>query len=253
MSTARTELGGRHGRGPRGTDPATPLRFGYTPTVSHRKIEIIPGLTHIDCKLLPFYTPKEMEGFLDMTQLIKESSLNWSSLDSYIQELSTYGGKTWSLPGTFDLGTIAALSCHAAATWLLTSSSFTPSGATDTLFFRKDILDRHGLSPPATWRDLLELAERFNGTNTETGEGEGDLFGTCFYWQNAACATPTYATAREWSAHGRGGGEGLTRTRPQQRPQICSTLRHRCCRPAAPRRGPSLRRTGSSYTSTRWR
>ena len=70
----------------------------------------------MDCKLLPFYSPKEMEGFLDMTQLIKNSSLDWSSLDSYIQELSTYGGKTWSLPLTFDLGTIAA---HAAATWLV--------------------------------------------------------------------------------------------------------------------------------------
>ena len=152
-----------------------------------------------------------MEGFLDMTQLIKNSSLDWSSLDSYIQESSTYGGQIWSLPWTFDLGTIAALSCHAAATWL-TDVIILHTGATDTLFFRKDILDRHGLSPPATWRDLLELAERFNGTNTETGEGEGDLFGTCFYWQNAACASPTYATAREWSAHGRGGGEGLTRT-----------------------------------------
>ena len=186
-----------------------------------------------------------------MTQLIKASPLDWSSLDLYIQQSSTYGGETWSLPWTFDLGTIAALSCHAAATWL-TDIIILHTGATDTLFFRKDILDRHGLSPPATWRDLLELAERFNGTNTETGEGEGDLFGTCFYWQNAACADPTYATAREWSAHGRGGGEGLTRTR-QQRPQICSTLRHRCCRPKASRRGPSLRRTGSSYTSTRWR
>ena len=151
-----------------------------------------------------------MDGFLDMTQLIKASPVvDWSSLDSYIRESSTYGGKTWSFPWTFDLGTIAA---HAAAT-RLTDIIILHTGATDTLFFRKDILDRHGLSPPATWRDLLELAERFNGTNTETGEGEGDLFGTCFYWQNAACANPTDATAREWSAHGRGGGEGLTRTR----------------------------------------
>ena len=54
-----------------------------------------------------------MGGFLDMTQLIKDSSLDWSSLDSYIQKSSTYGGKTWSLPLTFDMGTIAA---HAAAT-----------------------------------------------------------------------------------------------------------------------------------------
>ena len=186
-----------------------------------------------------------------MTQLIKASPLNWSSLDLYIQQSSTYGGETWSLPWTFDLGTIAALSCHAAATWL-TDVIILHTGATDTLFFRKDILDRHGLSPPATWRDLLELAERFNGTNTETGEGEGDLFGTCFYWQNAACTEPIFATPRAYcGAAGRG-----RRTHaypPQQRPQICSTLRHRCCRPKASRRGPSLRRTGSSYTSTRWR
>ena len=53
-----------------------------------------------------------MEGFLDMTQLIKASPLDWSSLDSYIQESSTYGGQIWSLPLTFDLGTIAALSCQ---------------------------------------------------------------------------------------------------------------------------------------------
>ena len=76
-------------------------------------MEIIPGLTHIDCKLLPFYSKEQMEGFLDMTQLIKASPLDWSSLDLYIQKSSTYGGKTWSLPWTFDLGTIAA---HAAAT-----------------------------------------------------------------------------------------------------------------------------------------
>ena len=65
---------------------------------------------------MPFYSKKQMEGFLDMTQLIKNSSYDWSSLDSYIQESSTYGGKIWSLPWTFDLGTIAA---HAAATWLV--------------------------------------------------------------------------------------------------------------------------------------
>ena len=138
-----------------------------------------------------------MDGFLDMTQLIKASPVvDWSSLDSYIRESSTYGGKTWSVPWTFDLGTIAA---HAAATWLTDIILHTPStGATDTLFFRKDILDRHGLSPPATWRDLLELAERFNGTNTETGDGEGDLFGTCFFWQNAACTDPIWVAAREY-------------------------------------------------------
>jgi len=54
-----------------------------------------------------------MDGFLDMTQLIKASPVvDWSSLDSYIRESSTYGGKTWSVPWTFDLGTIAALSCQ---------------------------------------------------------------------------------------------------------------------------------------------
>ena len=53
-----------------------------------------------------------MEGFLDMTQLIKNSSLDWSSLDSFIQKSSTYGGQIWSLPWTFDLGTIAALGCQ---------------------------------------------------------------------------------------------------------------------------------------------
>ena len=63
---------------------------------------------------MPFYSKEQMEGFLDMTQLIKASPVvDWSSLDWYIQELSTYGGKTWSLPLTFDMGTIAA---HAAAT-----------------------------------------------------------------------------------------------------------------------------------------
>ena len=62
---------------------------------------------------MPFYSKKQMEGFLDMTQLIKASPVvDWSSLDSYIQESSTYGGQIWSLPWTFDLGTIAALSCH---------------------------------------------------------------------------------------------------------------------------------------------
>ena len=84
-----------------------------------------------------------MEGFLDMTQLIKASPLDWSSLDSYIQELSTYEGKTWSLPGTFDLGTIAA---RAAATW------------TDIIILHTVWGDRHALLPQGHFGQAWALA-----------------------------------------------------------------------------------------------
>ena len=104
----------------------------------------------MDCKLLPFYSKEQMEGFLDMTQLIKESSLDWSSLDSYIQESSTYGGQIWSLPLTFDMGTIAALSCQLPRRSHLV--------ATDVIILH--LGDRHALLPQGHFGQAWALAAR---------------------------------------------------------------------------------------------
>jgi hypothetical protein len=46
------------------------------------------------------------------------------------------------------------------------------------LFYRTDLFQRHNLSIPDTWEQLLEVAARYNGTDFD-GDGVGD-YPLCF-------------------------------------------------------------------------
>ncbi|GFR47140.1 hypothetical protein Agub_g8830 [Astrephomene gubernaculifera] len=46
------------------------------------------------------------------------------------------------------------------------------------LYYRLDLFSRHGLKVPVTWEELVALARRMNGTDTD-GDGHGDLWGVC--------------------------------------------------------------------------
>jgi ABC-type glycerol-3-phosphate transport system substrate-binding protein len=46
------------------------------------------------------------------------------------------------------------------------------------LYYRRDLFAKHGLTVPQTWDDMLELASRMNGTDTN-GDGQPDLLGAC--------------------------------------------------------------------------
>jgi ABC-type glycerol-3-phosphate transport system substrate-binding protein len=47
------------------------------------------------------------------------------------------------------------------------------------MYYRKDLFERYDLAPPQTWDDMLGLAMRMNGTDTD-GDGRPDLWGACF-------------------------------------------------------------------------
>ena len=154
-----------------------------------------------------------MDGFLDLTQLIKASPIvDWSSLDSYIRESSTYGGKTWSFPWTFDLGTIAA---HAAATWLtdmVSSSSFTPGRQTRSSSARTFWTGTGSHRPPRgvtcwSWRkgSTAPTRRRAMGRATCTGRAS---FGRTPH----ASSNPSQLHVGTTEGR-RGGGKGLTHTR----------------------------------------
>ena len=45
------------------------------------------------------------------------------------------------------------------------------------VYYRKDILDKDGLKPPATWDDYLTIAQKYNGQDLN-GDGQPD-YGSC--------------------------------------------------------------------------
>jgi len=61
------------------------------------------------------------------------------------------------------------------------------------LYYRKDLLDKHGLQPPETWSDLKEAAEQVMAAERQAGNG--DIQG--FVWQGRAYEGLT-CNALEW-------------------------------------------------------
>jgi trehalose/maltose transport system substrate-binding protein len=68
------------------------------------------------------------------------------------------------------------------------------------LYYRKDLLDKHGLPPPATWRELTETAQRIQ--DAERAAGNTRLWG--YVWQGRAYEGLT-CDALEWVASHGGG------------------------------------------------
>jgi trehalose/maltose transport system substrate-binding protein len=69
------------------------------------------------------------------------------------------------------------------------------------LYYRTDLLEKHGATPPKTWVELTETAQAI--MDAERAEGNADIFG--FVWQGAAYEGLT-CNALEW-VKSNGGGQ----------------------------------------------
>ncbi|MGI6851399.1 ABC transporter substrate-binding protein [Mesorhizobium sp. 1B3] len=68
------------------------------------------------------------------------------------------------------------------------------------LYYRKDLLEKHGASVPATWEELTETAKKIQ--DAERAEGNSDIWG--FVWQGSAYEGLT-CNALEWVKSSGGG------------------------------------------------
>jgi multiple sugar transport system substrate-binding protein len=96
-----------------------------------------------------FVTP----GFLeDITDRVKaDASLKWDDVGPFFRDFSaTYQGKVYTIPldGDFHM-----------------------------VYYRKDLLDKDGLKPPATWDEYIAIATKYQGQDLN-GDGQKD-YGSC--------------------------------------------------------------------------
>ena len=110
--------------------------------------------------------------FADLTGKIDATTLS-SHFPSIIAN-NTVGGKLVALPFFTDAG---------------------------VLYYRRDLLDRHGLKPPRTWAELEAAARAIRERERAAGQG-GDMQG--FVWQGKAYEGLT-VNALEWVASSQGG------------------------------------------------
>ncbi len=92
-------------------------------------------------------------GYLaDLTDRVNnDPQLDWQDIGPFFRDFNaTYDGKVYTIPldGDFHM-----------------------------VYYRKDILDKDGVKPPATWDDYLTIAEKYNGQDLN-GDGQPD-YGSC--------------------------------------------------------------------------
>jgi multiple sugar transport system substrate-binding protein len=92
-------------------------------------------------------------GYLaDLTDRVtNDAQLDWQDIGPFFRDFNaTYNGKVYTIPldGDFHM-----------------------------VYYRKDILDKDGLKPPATWDDYLTIAAKYQGQDLN-GDGEPD-YGSC--------------------------------------------------------------------------
>lgn len=116
------------------------------------------------------WAPQLADHFVDMTELAKD--LAPQHFPSII-ESQTVNGKLVALP------------------------IFTDAPA---LYYRKDLLEKHGATPPKTWEELTATAQKIQ--DAERAEGKSDLWG--YVWQGNAYEGLT-CNALEWIASFGGG------------------------------------------------
>ena len=89
---------------------------------------------------------------LDITDRVNaDSQLNWQDIGPFFRDFNaTYNGKVYTVPldGDFHM-----------------------------VYYRKDILEKDGVKPPATWDDYLAIAAKYNGKDLN-GDGTPD-YGSC--------------------------------------------------------------------------
>ncbi len=99
-------------------------------------------------------------GYLeDLTDRVQgDSSLQWNDIAPFFRDFSaTYKGRVYTIPldGDFQM-----------------------------VYYRKDLLQKDGLQPPATWDDYISIASHFQGKDLN-GDGKTD-YGSCIAMVRAA-------------------------------------------------------------------
>ena len=96
-----------------------------------------------------FVTPGYL---LDLTSRVTaDPQLNWQDIGPFFRDFNaTYNGKVYTIPldGDFHM-----------------------------VYYRKDLLEKDGVKPPATWDDYLTVAAQYNGKDLN-GDGQPD-YGSC--------------------------------------------------------------------------
>src|SRR5262245_43194668 len=99
-------------------------------------------------------------GYLeDLTSRVKaDKKIQWNDIGPFFRNFSaTFQGRTYTVP---------------------------MDGYFQMVYYRKDILARDHVKPPATWDDYLAIAKRYNGKDLN-GDGKGD-YGSCIAKKRAA-------------------------------------------------------------------
>lgn len=141
-----------------------PMPASTTDQFGQYRLWLAAGATDIDLYQTDvIWAPQLADHFVDLTEAAKD--LAPQHFPSII-ESQTVGGKLVALP------------------------IFTDAPA---LYYRKDLLEKHGKTPPKTWAELAETAKFIQ--DAERAEGKADLWG--FVWQGNAYEGLT-CDALEW-------------------------------------------------------
>jgi trehalose/maltose transport system substrate-binding protein len=141
-----------------------PMPASTTDQFGQYRLWLAAGATDIDLYQTDvIWAPQLAEHFIDLTESAKDlAPLHFPS----IIESQTVNGKLVALP------------------------IFTDAPA---LYYRTDLLEKHGKTPPKTWAELAETAKAIQ--DAERAEGNADLWG--FVWQGNAYEGLT-CNALEW-------------------------------------------------------
>ena len=90
---------------------------------------------------------------LDLSDRVTaDTQVDWQDIGPFFRDFNaTYNGKVYTIPldGDFHM-----------------------------VYYRKDLLEKDGVKPPATWDDYLTVAAKYNGQDLN-GDGQPD-YGSCF-------------------------------------------------------------------------
>jgi len=103
-----------------------------------------------------YVPPGYLEDLTDRVQ--KDSSLQWNDIAPFFRDFSaTFKGKVYTVPldGDFQM-----------------------------VYYRKDLIQKDCLQPPATWDDYISIAKHFQGKDL-TGDGKND-YGSCLAMKRSA-------------------------------------------------------------------
>jgi multiple sugar transport system substrate-binding protein len=105
-----------------------------------------------------FVTPGYLEDL--SARVTADPTIKWEDVGPFFRDFSaTYQGKVYAIPldGDFHM-----------------------------VYYRKDILDKDGVTPPETWDDYLAIAKQYHGQDLN-GDGQGD-YGSCISKKRGAQA-----------------------------------------------------------------